>query len=110
MRLLFDQNLSYRLVTSLAQIYPNSQHVRMLGLDNADDELIWRYAKEHGFMLCSKDSDFYHRSMVHGHPPKVAWIRLGNCTTEQITTLLQLRQAEIQEFNDDDAVSFFILH
>lgn len=109
MRLLFDQNLSDRLVTSLADVYPDSQHVRILGLSNADDEVIWRYAHENGFLLCSKDSDFYHRSMVLGHPPKIIWVRLGNCTTAQILSLLRTRRADVSAFNDDDTLSFFIL-
>lgn len=109
MKLLFDQNLSDRLVTAMASVYPDSQHVRTLKMSAADDDVIWRYAKEHVMMLISKDSDFYHRSMVLGHPPKVVWLRLGNCTTAQIVTLLQNRHADILAFDEDETASFLVL-
>jgi predicted nuclease of predicted toxin-antitoxin system len=109
MKLLFDQNLSDRLVAALAVLYPDSQHVRTLGMSAADDDEIWRYARDSLLMIVSKDSDFYHRSMLLGHPPKVVWIRLGNCTTAQIIGLLQARQADIFAFYEDDAASFLVL-
>jgi predicted nuclease of predicted toxin-antitoxin system len=71
MRLLFDENLSFRLVRSLADTYPFSAHVRELGLLGAPDETIWRHAAEHDFVLTSKDADFFQRSVVYGSPPKV---------------------------------------
>ena len=78
MRLLLDQNLSPRLVTGLADLYPESVHVRDVGLQMADDETIWAYAEQHGLAILSKDADFHQRSFVRGHPPKVVWIRRGN--------------------------------
>jgi len=70
LKLLFDQNLPPRLVTALAQLYPGSEHVRNLGLASADDLEVWNYAKLHGFVIASKDSDFHQRSFVDGAPPK----------------------------------------
>lgn len=69
MRLLFDENLSFRLVGALADIYPESAHVRHVGLLGAEDAAIWAYAAEHGFLLTSKDTDFYDRSVFFGAPP-----------------------------------------
>jgi predicted nuclease of predicted toxin-antitoxin system len=74
MKLLFDHNLSFRLVPALGQSFPGSMHVRDLGLSTADDFAIWDYARQNGFAIVSKDSDFFHRSMLLGHPPKVVWI------------------------------------
>jgi predicted nuclease of predicted toxin-antitoxin system len=71
MRLLFDQNLSPRLPRLLADLYPNSTHVREVGLRDASDVEIWEYAKQNGFVIVSKDSDFQQRSLLHGHPPKI---------------------------------------
>jgi len=62
MKLLFDQNLSPRLARSLADIYPESVHVREIGLRDASDDEIWEYAKNNGFAIVSKDSDFQQRS------------------------------------------------
>ncbi len=78
MKLLFDENLSFRLARELAYVYPESAHVRDVGLLGAEDRRIWEHAVEHGFILVSKDTDFYQRSLVHGSPPKVVWLRVGN--------------------------------
>jgi len=71
MKLLLDHNLSYRLVSSLETLYPGSKHVRQINMTTASDVTVWSYARKHGMILTSKDSDFYHRSMLLGHPPKV---------------------------------------
>jgi predicted nuclease of predicted toxin-antitoxin system len=80
MKLLFDQNLSPRLPGLLADIYPESVHVREVALRDADDFTIWEYAKANGFTIVSKDSDFQQRSLLDGAPPKFIWLRVGNCT------------------------------
>ena len=71
MKLLFDQNLSFRLPQALADIYQGALHVRHLALTEADDKEIWLYAAANDCVIVSKDSDFYQRSLLHGHPPKV---------------------------------------
>jgi predicted nuclease of predicted toxin-antitoxin system len=109
MKLLFDQNLSHNLVPQLAGLYPDSQHVRLLGMDTAGDETVWNYARENGFAIVSKDQDFFHRSMLLGHPPKVVWLNIGNCTTADINALLQERQANLLAFDEDETASFLIL-
>ena len=58
MKLLFDQNVSRRLVAMFPIEYPASQHVTEVGLDTATDAEIWSYAGEHDFVIVSKDSDF----------------------------------------------------
>jgi predicted nuclease of predicted toxin-antitoxin system len=70
-KLLFDHNLSYRLVRALQREYPDSQHVREVGLSEATDEAVWRHAVEQGFTIVTKDADFHQRSFLFGHPPKV---------------------------------------
>ena len=91
MRLLFDQNLSPHLDDNLRDIYPGSLHVRAVGLESADDGTIWDYAKDHDLMIVSKNSDFRQLSFTHGHPPKVIWIRRGNCYTSEIESILRSR-------------------
>lgn len=59
MKPLFDESLSYRLVGALSDLYPGSAHVRDVGLLDAADRRIRPYAGEHGFLLASKDNDFY---------------------------------------------------
>ena len=109
MRLLFDQNLSHRLVTLLVAEYPGSEHVRDVGLNAADDPTVWQYAAHSGLAIVSKDSDFQHRALLHGHPPKVVWVRLGNCTTAAVAALLRARQADLLTFEADATASFLVL-
>jgi predicted nuclease of predicted toxin-antitoxin system len=58
MKLLFDQNLSFKLCRQLADIFPDSDQVRLLGLAEADDREIWEYATAHDFILVSQDARF----------------------------------------------------
>lgn len=109
MKLLFDQNLSHRLLEIVGSLYLESAHVRDLGLDAAADDVIWLYAVEHGYAITSKDSDFYHRSMLLGHPPKVVWLRIGNCTTAQIGELLRSGYDDMVAFEQDPAASLLVL-
>ncbi len=64
MRLLFDQYLSHNLTRSLSDIFPECVHVREIGMSKASDAEIWAYAKEDGFTIVSKDSDFQQRSLL----------------------------------------------
>ena len=109
MRLLLDQNLSPRLARALADVFPDCTHARDCGLSGADDRAVWDYAKTHGYVVVSKDSDFHQLSFVHGAPPKVIWVRLGNCPTAHIEALLRSRVAEITAFVDDPTEAFLVL-
>ena len=109
MKLLVDQNLSDRLVGQLAAEFPGSVHVRILGLSTASDLDLWNYAAANGFVIVSKDTDFQQRALLHGHPPKVIWIRLGNCSTAAVANLLRSRLADIQAFEADAVASFLAL-
>lgn len=109
MRLLFDQNLSPILKRALHDIYPEAVHVRDVGLESADDLEIWSYAREHGFVIVSKDSDFRQFSFTFGHPPKVVWIRRGNCSTSEIESILRGRYDEILAFYNDEDGAFLAL-
>ena len=110
MKLLFDENLSFRLVGALADIYPESAHVRDVGLLGAEDPAIWVYAAEHGFLLTSKDTDFYDRSVFFGAPPKVLWLRIGNSTVAETAGLLRHQYILIRRFYDDPAATFLPLN
>ena len=109
MRLLFGENLSFRLVHELADVYPNSAHVRDIGLLGAADHAVWAYAAQEGFLLTSKDTDFYQRSLVFGAPPKVVWLRIGNVSTTAIATLLRQRYVAVRRFYEDADATFLPL-
>ena len=107
MKLLFDQNLSYKLVRSFSDEFPGSAHVRDLGLASALDIEVWEYAKRLGFTIVSKDTDFSQRGFLFGPPPKVIWIRLRNWSTKEIQDVLVSYSAEIRQFGLDPDSSFF---
>ena len=109
MKLLFDQNLSPRLPRLLADLYPDSMHVREVGLRDASDAEIWEYAKDNGFVIISKDSDFQQRSLLYGHPPKFIWLRLGNCPVKPIEELLRDQSVAIHNFERDAIKSHLML-
>ena len=109
MKLLFDQNLSPRLPRILANIYPESVHVREIGMRDATDTAIWEYAKTKDFVIVSKDSDFQARSLLYGSPPKFVWLRVGNCPVKPIEDLLRNHSVAIQTFSPDDAQSHLML-
>jgi len=88
MKLLFDENLSPKLPHLFGDQFPDSRHVRDCGLKGQSDQVIWEYARDHGFILVSKDGDFYQRSLLFGAPPKFIWLCLGNCTRDQLLNLV----------------------
>jgi predicted nuclease of predicted toxin-antitoxin system len=101
-KLLFDENLSGRLVEALADVYPGSEDVLGLGFGGAGDGVVWEYAKVGGLTIVSKDADFYERSMRVGAPPKVIWVRLGNCSTVAVEMLLRNSQQALIRFEGSE--------
>ena len=109
MKLLFDENLSSKLVAALIDLFPGSSHVDRVGLGSADDNAVWSYAQKNDFTLVSKDSDFHEKSLLQGYPPKVVWIKRGNCNSEQIEIILRSRADQIQNFINDRDATYLIL-
>lgn len=109
MKLLFDENLSFRLAASLADLFPASIHVRDVGLQAANDPNVWDYARQNGFIIVSKDADMHDLSLLYGDPPKVIWLRVGNCSTAQVEKFLRREFVTIQNFEQDTTVSLLAL-
>lgn len=109
MKLLLDQNLSPRLADELGSAFHGTTHVREFGLSRAPDLEIWDFARGRGDAIVSKDSDFRHLSLLHGHPPKVVWIRLGNASTDQILELMRTRARQLETFLSDKEASLLEL-
>ena len=109
MKLLFDENLSPKLVRMLASEFAGSIHVRDVGLLAAPDHRIWQVARRDGFVIVSKDTDFLERSYVEGAPPWVIWLRVGNAGTDQIARLLQTQQTAIETFAASKESSVLVL-
>lgn len=109
MKLLFDQNLSPCLIRLLDDLFPNSNHVFPLGLDKSEDSSVWEYAKTNGFILVTKDADFGDMSVLRGFPPKVIWIRRGNCTTAEIEKTLRNNFQAIKQTEGDEVIGLLTL-
>lgn len=109
MKLLFDQKLSPRLVRLLADVYGESTHLRSLGMDTASDTEVWQYAAAHRYTIVSKDADFHQRSLLYGAPPKVIWLRSGNCSVAESAPLLREQYIPIHRFLKDADAAFLAL-
>ena len=109
MKLLFDENLSPRLVELLAADFPGCTHIEFLGMRGAADTAVWNYARENGYAIVSKDNDFRQRAFLHGPPPKVVWLSVGNAGTNPIATLIRARSERLRAFDLDAGESLLIL-
>ena len=101
MKLLFDQNLSFKLCERLADLFPDSSQVRLAGLETADDRAVWEFAKSNDFAVVSQDSDFAEMAAVFGPPPKVIWLRCGNQTNDVIEKMFHDHAGAIIAFGED---------
>jgi predicted nuclease of predicted toxin-antitoxin system len=96
-------------VPSLSDAFPNSVHVSEIGGLAGDDLLIWSYARDNGLTIVSKDSDFHHMSFVLGAPPKVIWLRVGNCPTDVIERVLRDSIGEVHAFEQSEDAALLII-
>jgi predicted nuclease of predicted toxin-antitoxin system len=108
-RLLFDEQLSEELVTAVRDLLPESRHVRLLGKGGAADSVVWQLAVEYSCVLVTKDEDFHRLSVLHGAPPKVVWLRLGNCATADIARLLRDHVDDLRRFEAQTEVTLLEL-
>ncbi|HZQ11137.1 MAG TPA: DUF5615 family PIN-like protein [Anaerolineae bacterium] len=110
MKLLLDHNLSPRLIQRLADIFPDSTHTHLVNLDRASDRAVWNFARDNGYIIVSKDSDFSDLSMVLGFPPKVVWIRRENCSISAIEKILREGLEAIQKLEYEAESAVLILY
>ena len=109
MKLLFDQNLAPALAKRLADVFPDSMHVREAALERADDDQIWHFALEHGLAIVTKDSDFQELGQMAVTAPRVVWVRRGNCSTAEIEALLRRHAARITALGEGGTPGFLML-
>ena len=83
--------------------------MQFVGLERATDEAVWVYAREQGFTIVTRDSDFHERSLISGSPPKTVWIRRGNCSTTMIHEILRRHATEIEMLANDIDASCLVL-
>jgi predicted nuclease of predicted toxin-antitoxin system len=97
-KLLFDQNISFRIISKIENNFPEAKQVRQLGIENYSDVEIWKFAKENEFTIVTFDTDFFDLANFKGHPPKIIWLRFGNTKTEFLANIINSRNAIIKDF------------
>lgn len=98
MKILFDQNISFRIISKIKHLYPEAKQIRELGLENLSDMEIWNFANKNQYTIITFDSDFFDISNIKGHPPKVIWLKTGNCTTNNVKEILIDKFEIVKEF------------
>jgi len=107
MKLLFDQNISYRITKNLPALFENSSHVKTEGLINASDYQIWKFARLNGYTIVTKDSDFNDLYLIRGYPPKIIWLKTGNLKTDELVKILQEHYDNIKDFLENENLGCF---
>jgi predicted nuclease of predicted toxin-antitoxin system len=98
LKLLFDQNISFRILSKIKVNFPDAKQVRQLGIENYADIEIWKFAKENEFTIVTFDADFYDLSNLKGYPPKIVWLRFGNTKTDFIADIINSKNLIIKDF------------
>ena len=109
MKFLIDENLPARLEGLLSDLFPDSVHVKRVGLIEADDRAVWSFARTHGHCILTEDKDFQQMSVLLGHPPKVVWLRCGNASTARLAELMLDMAPGIFHFHEHEHRSLLIL-
>ena len=102
MKLLFDQNISFRLIERISNLYPDAKQVRELGLENVTDNEIFEFAKKNDYSIVTFDSDFCDLNILKGFPPKIIWIRTGNITTKNLEIIMKNKYERIKSFMQEN--------
>ena len=113
MKLLLDENTSHRILKLIEEHFPGSVHVNFAGVPLRSDALVWQYAKNHGFVIVTFDTDFVQIATLRGAPPHVLLLQLRNPTYADTARVLIERKALIQGFVDDrskDASAVMEIH
>ena len=98
MKLLFDQNISFRLIKKIEKNFPEAKQVRAIGLEGKSDKDIWTFCKDNNYAIVTFDADFFDMGVLKGHPPKIIWIRSGNTSTHVLAELINKNKDTIQAF------------
>ena len=107
MKLLFDQNISHRILKVLSHEFDGSTTVKGENLIDCSDKAIWEFAKKSNYIIVTQDSDFNDLNLLHGFPPKIIWIRTGNLKTEELAKILKNHFTEITDFERNENFGCF---
>ncbi len=101
MKLLFDANISRRIVPLLDDLFPKSAHITLVGFSGETaDRTIWEYAKENNFVILTADADFVRLAERYGAPPQVVQLERMDYSTEAAAALIRRYAVAIVEFGN----------
>lgn len=109
MKLLLDQNISYRIIKHLPSTI-TATHVTNEGLVNSADFEIWQFAKSNGYTIVTQDTDFNDIFIVHGFPPKIIWFKTGNLKNNHILEYLVANFEELLNFLQDPELGVYEIY
>lgn len=98
MKLLFDQNISPKILKKLPEDFTECEQVRFVGLEDASDFEIFEFAKINSFAVVTFDSDFVDLNALRGTPPKIIYLNTGNLTTQSVSELILNNLLTIQHY------------
>jgi predicted nuclease of predicted toxin-antitoxin system len=103
MKIVIDQNISFRIVPHINHLFTEVGHVRTLGWTDAPDIIIFRNAKQQGFdAILTLDEDFDNIILENIPPPKILWLRIRNCSTLHLAEIIENKIEIINNFLNDD--------
>ena len=103
MKILFDANISWKLVNKLNLTFGECAHVDYIGLNvPAEDIDIWNFALENGYIIVIKDNDFVDLLKVNGFPPKVVLLKTGNNSSTSLMELLKNAKEMIEDLEKNN--------
>lgn len=110
MKLLFDENISYRIIKKIETHFPESKHISNFSKQVLKDFQIYQIALEQNYSIVSFDEDFFELQLLKGYPPKLIWLRFGNSSTQQIVDCLISKKDQISEFLSNDELGVFEIY
>jgi predicted nuclease of predicted toxin-antitoxin system len=108
-KLLFDENLSRKLVARLADLYPGSAHVADHDLLSRPDRDVWEFARIAGYVIVTTDADFYEFATSFGPPPKVVWLRRWIHPTRDAEVVLRRDAIRLAQFDADPTLGLLVV-
>jgi predicted nuclease of predicted toxin-antitoxin system len=104
MRLLLDENISYRVVKKISTHFPDCESVLRRQEPGLEDRYIWEIAKVERYSIVTFDEDYADLSQLNGFPPKVILLRPVNLTSQEVADLLIRNIESIRHFltNSDE--------
>ena len=105
MKFLVDVQLPGTLARWLRDRNHDTVHVLERNLGQADDHTLWKIAKEESRIMVSKDEDFFILATRPSDTGRLLWLRVGNCRTNQLLTLINKRWNKIvQAFEEGQRI------